>query len=247
MNEEKSIAARASGPGGPAIDLILFLGNRKIGATSVEEIMNSQELLVFVWIGAFFWLALVGSESDGKKEDRLAGTKTATFAGGCFWCMEPPFDELEGVVSTTVGYTGGNRKNPTYEQVSSGGTGHTEAIQIIYNPNKVTYPQLLDVFWRNIDPTAPDRQFCDKGSQYRAAIFFHDEAEKQLAEESKQVLERSGQFNVPVVTEIVPTSPFYPAESYHQDYYRKNPIRYKIYRYGCGRDQRLKELWEGYR
>jgi peptide-methionine (S)-S-oxide reductase len=168
----------------------------------------------------------------------------ATFAGGCFWCMEHPFDELEGVVSVTPGYTGGHKKNPTYEEVSSGTTGHAESVQIVYDPAKVAYTKLLDVFWHNIDPTVQNRQFCDTGTQYRTAIFFHDEEQKRLAEESKRALEKSGRFKGPVYTEIVPASEFYPAEEYHQHYYKKNPIRYKFYRYNCGRDQRLKEVWE---
>ncbi len=170
-----------------------------------------------------------------------AATAKATFAGGCFWCMEPPFDELDGVISTTSGYTGGTLANPTYEQVSSGRTGHAEAVEMVYDPSKVSYEKLLEVFWRNIDPTTPDRQFCDVGSQYRSAIFYHDEEQKRLAEASKaEVAKRLGK---PVVTEIVAASTFYPAEEYHQDYYEKNPIRYKFYRYNCGRDRRLEELW----
>ena len=206
--------------------------------------MNSDGLLVLVSIGVFFWpVLLASSETHAEKAEKVEGTKTATFAGGCFWCMEPPFDELKGVISTTVGYAGGHKKDPTYEEVSAGKTGHTEAVQVVYDPNSISYAQLLEVFWRNIDPTTADRQFCDKGSQYRSAIFYQGEEQRQQAEESKKALERSGQLHVPIFTEIVPASPFYLAESYHQDYYRKNPIRYKIYRYGCGRDQRLKELW----
>lgn len=167
----------------------------------------------------------------------------ATFAGGCFWCMEHPFDELEGVVSVTSGYTGGQKPNPTYEEVSSGSTGHAEAVQIVYDPAKVTYQKLLDVFWRNVDPTVADRQFCDVGHQYRSAIFYHDEHQRRLAEESKAALERSKVLPGPVVTEITPASTFYAAEEYHQHYYRKNPLRYLYYRTSCGRDRRLKELW----
>lgn len=165
----------------------------------------------------------------------------ATFAGGCFWCMEPPFDKLDGVVSTTSGYIGGTRKNPTYEEVSAGGTGHTEAVQILYDPAKVGYAQLLDVFWKNIDPVAENRQFCDVGSQYRSGIFFHDAEQKRLAEESRKKIQ--AKFRYGVVTEIVPAGPFWAAEEYHQDYYVKNPVRYKFYRNGCGRDRRLAELW----
>jgi peptide-methionine (S)-S-oxide reductase len=165
----------------------------------------------------------------------------ATFAGGCFWCMEPPFDKLDGVVSTTSGYTGGHTANPTYEQVSSGRTGHTEAVEVVYDPRKVTYAQLLEVFWRNIDPLTANAQFCDTGSQYRAGIFVHDEAQRRLAEETKRAVAQ--RLEKPIVTEVVAASKFWPAEEYHQDYYKKNPIRYKLYRAGCGRDRRLAELW----
>ena len=168
-------------------------------------------------------------------------TAKATFAGGCFWCMEPPYDELEGVISTISGYTGGTKKNPTYEEVSAGTTGHAEAVQITYDPTKIRYEKLLDVFWRNIDPLTANAQFCDSGSQYRSAIFYHDETQKNLAEASKKRLQ--SRFKQPIVTEIVRATEFYPAEDYHQDYYKKNPVRYKIYRYGCGRDQRLQTLW----
>jgi len=167
----------------------------------------------------------------------------ATFAGGCFWCMEHPFDEIPGVVSVTSGYTGGQKKNPTYEEVSAGGTGHAESVQVAYDPAKVTYEKLLKVFWHNIDPTAKDRQFCDSGHQYRSAIFYHNEEQHRLALQSKAELEKNKTFTEPVVTEIVPATEFYPAEDYHQHYYKKNPIRYKYYRSRCGRDQRLKELW----
>lgn len=167
----------------------------------------------------------------------------ATFAGGCFWCMEPPFDQIKGVKSTVSGYTGGQKEDPTYEEVSSGTTGHTEALQVTYDPSQVSYEKLLEVFWKNIDPTDPNGQFCDKGNQYRSAIFYHDEEQKRLAESSKEKLVKSGQLKKPIVTEITAFKKFYPAEDYHQDYYRKNPIRYKYYRYACGRDKRLKKLW----
>jgi peptide-methionine (S)-S-oxide reductase len=182
----------------------------------------------------------VGPVAPAAAEATLA---KAIFAGGCFWCMEPPFDALDGVVSTTSGYTGGSKVNPTYEEVSAGGTGHTEAVEIVYDPAKVSYQKLLDVFWHNIDPVTRDRQFCDKGSQYRSAIFTHDDTQKRLAEESKQALERSKRLPAPIVTEIADAGAFYPAEAYHQNYYRKNPIRYRYYRYGCGRDARLREVW----
>jgi peptide-methionine (S)-S-oxide reductase len=170
------------------------------------------------------------------------GLAKATFAGGCFWCMEPPYDKLDGVVSTTSGYTGGTKKNPTYEEVSAGGTGHAEAVQVVYDPAKVSYAKLLDVFWHNVDPITANAQFCDHGSQYRTAIFVHDAEQKRLAEESRAQLQKKF-VERKVVTEIVPASVFYPAEEYHQDYYEKNPIRYKFYRTSCGRDARLEELW----
>jgi peptide-methionine (S)-S-oxide reductase len=165
----------------------------------------------------------------------------ATFAGGCFWCMEPPFDALDGVLSTTSGYTGGRTPAPTYQQVTSGRTGHAEAVEVVYDPRRIGYERLLEVFWHNVDPLAADRQFCDTGSQYRSAIFVHDEEQRRLAEASRRaVAERLGR---PVVTEIAPAERFWPAEESHQDFYRKHPIRYKVYRAGCGRDRRLEELW----
>lgn len=172
-----------------------------------------------------------------------AKTEKATFAGGCFWCMEPPYDKLEGVISVTSGYTGGHKKNPNYKEVSAGGTGHAEAVQVVYDPSKTSYQKLLDVFWHNIDPTVINRQFCDVGDQYRSAIFYHNDEQKKLALKSKAALEKNKSFKEPVVTEITQAGEFYPAEEYHQKYYKKNPIRYKYYRNGCGRDQRLKELW----
>ncbi len=172
-----------------------------------------------------------------------AETATATFAGGCFWCMEPPYDKLEGVISTTAGYTDGKVKNPTYKQVSAGGTGHTEAIQIIYDPAKISYPQLLEVYWRNIDPLTANAQFCDHGSQYRAGIFYHDASQKDAADASLQALVDTKKFDQPIVTGIKAASKFYPAEDYHQDYYLRNPLRYKYYRFACGRDKRLEQLW----
>jgi len=169
--------------------------------------------------------------------------ETATFAGGCFWCMEHPFDEIPGVVSVTSGYTGGWKKNPAYEEVSAGGTGHAESVQVVYDPSKVTYEKLLNVFWHNIDPSTKDRQFCDSGHQYRSAIFYHDEEQHRLALQSKELLEKHKPFKGPVETEIVQATQFYPAEDYHQHYYKKNPIRYNYYRFICGRDQKLNDLW----
>jgi peptide-methionine (S)-S-oxide reductase len=157
--------------------------------------------------------------------------------------MEAPFDRLEGVVSTTSGYTGGHLQNPTYEQVSAGGTGHAEAVRIVYDPARVSYETLLEVFWRNVDPLDGGGQFCDRGSQYRAGVFYRDDEQRRLAEASKAALAASHRFDQPIVTEIVPAGTFYPAEDYHQDYYQRNSLRYKFYRYGCGRDQRLEALW----
>ena len=170
-------------------------------------------------------------------------TAVAVFAGGCFWCMEPPYDKLPGVKSTISGYIGGRVTNPTYEQVSAGGTGHAEAVQVTYDPAKVSYATLLEVFWRNIDPVAVDRQFCDSGDQYRSAIFTTDAEQQRLAQASKQRWQTSGRFTQPIATQVVAATRFYPAESYHQDYYIRNPVRYKFYRNGCGRDKRLQQLW----
>ena len=170
-------------------------------------------------------------------------TAKATFAGGCFWCVEADFDKVDGVLSTTSGYIGGKVANPTYEQVSSKQTGHAEAVEIVYDPRKVSYEKLVEHFWRTIDPTTKDRQFCDAGSPYRTAIFAHDAAQLKAAQASKAALEKNKPFKEPVVTEVVMAGPFYPAEGYHQDYYKKNPIRYKYYRTSCGRDARLAELW----
>jgi len=189
---------------------------------------------------------LAGPVAYPQTESRQASDaryEKATFAGGCFWCMEPPFDELPGVISTTSGYTGGRTKNPTYEQVSAGITGHAESVEVLFDPAKITYARLLDVFWKNIDPLTANRQFCDSGTQYRSGIYYHTEEQKRLAEASKKALEDSGRFKQPIVTEIVAATAFYPAEDYHQDYYKKNPIRFKYYKYGCGRAKRLEELW----
>jgi len=170
-----------------------------------------------------------------------AADVVATFAGGCFWCMEPPFEALPGVASVTSGYTGGTKENPSYEEVSGGSTGHAEAVRIVYDPAKLSFDKLLDVFWHNIDPTVADRQFCDVGSQYRSAIFVYDAAQRKAAERSLAEVEK--RLGVSVKTEIVEAGPFYRAEEYHQDYARKNPIRYRYYRTSCGRDARLEEIW----
>lgn len=204
--------------------------------------MGTLTSIVVLFIGL---MAATGSAPavNAGKEARADQLEQASFAGGCFWCMEGPFDKLTGVVSVTAGYTGGHTKNPTYKDVSAGGTGHAESVQIVYDPRKISYEKLLTIFWHNIDPTVKDRQFCDVGNQYRSAIFYHSEEQRRLAEQSKKELEKNKPFKEPIVTELVPASEFYPAEEYHQHYYKKNPIKYKYYRYSCGRDQRLRELW----
>lgn len=170
-----------------------------------------------------------------------AGLQTATFAGGCFWCMVHPFEVIDGVISTISGYTGGSVANPTYEQVSAGGTGHRESVEVLFDPKKVSYETLLDIYWRNIDPFDDKGQFCDKGNQYRSAIFVANDEQKALAEASKRKLEE--RFGRAVATDILPAGPFYRAEEYHQDYYKKNPLHYRFYRFSCGRDARLKQVW----
>ena len=171
-----------------------------------------------------------------------AETATAIFAGGCFWCIEADFEKLDGVIDVESGYIGGSTANPTYKQVSAGGTGHAEAVRVRYDPRRVGYEKLLDYFWRHIDPTVKDRQFCDIGSQYRSAIFYQNDAEKKLAQDSLRALEKSGKF-AHIYTEIVAAATFYPAEDYHQDYYKKNPVHYLFYRTSCGRNARVKSLW----
>jgi len=184
-----------------------------------------------------------GEKKKKMNEKDKKTYEVATFAGGCFWCMEPPFDKTNGVISTISGYTGGQTDNPTYEDTSAGNTGHAETVEIKYDPQEVSYDKLLDIFWMNIDPTTLNRQFADTGSQYRTAIFYHNEEQKKKAITSKEKLEKSGRYDKPIVTEITKASKFYPAEEYHQDYYLKNPIRYKFYRHGSGRDQYLKKIW----
>ncbi len=186
-------------------------------------------------------LVLSGAAEMAKLPQPGPGQAVATFAGGCFWCVESDFDKLPGVISTTSGYTGGHVANPNYEQVSSGGTGHAESVQIIYDPSKVSYAQLLAFFWHHIDPTVQDRQFCDFGHQYRTAIFVHNDEEKKLAEESKKKV--AAELKQPIYTEIDMAGPFYPAEEYHQDFYKKNKLKYEFYRWNCGRDQRVKQIW----
>ena len=211
----------------------------------MERLRVRRVLLISAGIFlAVFWVsAHAGEKSKEISKDASSGLEKATFAGGCFWCMQPPFDKLDGVVSTTAGYTGGRTENPTYDEVSSGGTGHAEAVEILYDPKKIGYEKLLEVFWHNVDPTDDRGQFCDYGGQYRSEIFYHNTEQKRLAEQSKAELERSKPFKDPIVTRITPASTFYPAEEYHQMYYKNNPIRYKFYRYNCGRDARLNQLW----
>jgi peptide-methionine (S)-S-oxide reductase len=197
--------------------------------------------LGYVWLRGGFVGVLADSTQEPAAKPAVGALAKATFAAGCFWCVESDFDKVPGVVSTTSGFTGGRVKNPTYEQVSRGGTGHAEAVEIEYDPSKVTYEQLLDHFWHNVDPLAANRQFCDVGDQYRPAIFVHNEAQRKAAEESKARVQQ--RFKQPVVVQIVDAGPFYVAEAYHQDYYKKNSWQYRYYRWGCGRDARLEELW----
>ena len=208
--------------------------------------MATRKVCLITMLFSLFAAATVVAGNDSmRKATEMTADKfeKATFAGGCFWCMEAPFDTLPGVVSVMPGYTGGKMKNPTYKQVSGGGTGHAEAVQIVYDPSRIGYAKLLDVFWHNTDPTVIDRQFCDTGSQYRTGIFYHSEEQRLLALKSKEALEKTKPFKEPIVTEVTMGGEFYPAEEYHQHYYKKNPIRYQYYRNGCGRDRRLKELW----
>ena len=188
-------------------------------------------------------MVLAGSLVSISRAADAAGPAKAFFAGGCFWCMEEVFEKVQGVTSVTSGYMGGRAEHPRYEQVSAGGTGHAEAVEVVYDQAKVSYAALLDAFWHNVDPVTPNAQFCDHGSQYRAVIFFQGEEQKRLAEESKRAIEQSGRLPGSIVTELTMVSPFYPAEDYHQDFYKKNPVRYKFYKYNCGRAQRLEELW----
>lgn len=202
----------------------------------------SKQLLTRILVGlSVLWLGV--STLTGSPAAAIADTEltTAVFAGGCFWCMEQPFDALPGVFSTISGYTGGTVENPTYREVSGGGTGHVEAMQVTYDPNQVSYETLLDTFWHNIDPFDNQGQFCDKGSQYRSAIFYATPEQQTLAETSKQVVMEK--FDRPIATELIPVAAFYPAEDYHQNYYLTRPIRYQVYRFGCGRDQRLADVW----
>jgi peptide-methionine (S)-S-oxide reductase len=196
-----------------------------------------------VLAAVFLMTAAVLAQVPSTQADKSGIHAIATFAGGCFWCMEPPYDALDGVISTTSGFMGGKTPNPTYQQVTAGGTGHIEVVQILYDPAKITYEMLLKVYWRNVDPYDAGGQFCDRGEAYTTTIFAHTPEQKQLAEASKAALAASGPFKQPIVTVVRDAGPFTAAEEYHQDYYIKNPVRYKYYRYRCGRDDRLQAIW----
>jgi peptide methionine sulfoxide reductase msrA/msrB len=210
-----------------------------------------MKTIILITITIIFGLILAGFQKSNNLQEKMDTTmdkkqkdlSEATFAGGCFWCVESDFEKFDGVVEALSGYTGGQTQNPTYQEVSAGGTGHAEVVRVLYDPKKITYDELLDIFWQHVDPTDPGGQFVDRGSQYRSAIFYHDEEQKRLAEESKRKLESSGRFKKTIATEIVPLSEFYEAEDYHQDYYKKSPLRYKFYRFNSGRDQFLKKAW----
>lgn len=203
--------------------------------------MTSLHRVTILTVGLVIGVVLAGWPSSGLQG--ASTTAKAYFAGGCFWCMEEAFEKVDGVIAVVSGYMGGTLANPTYEQVSDGRTGHAESVEVSYDPSKVTYQKLLDAFWRNVDPVTPNAQFCDHGTQYRAAVFYSTDEEKRLAEESKRSLEESKRFPQPIVTQLVQASAFYQAEEYHQDYYKKNPLRYKYYKFSCGRAQRLEALW----
>ena len=199
----------------------------------VLSVLTGALLLIGAW--NVQWTSQAAADTTYSK---------AYFAGGCFWCMEEAFEKVEGVLSATSGYMGGTVANPSYEEVSAGQTGHAESVEVVYDPAKVSYQKLLDAFWRNVDPITPNAQFCDHGSQYRSAIFFRTDEERRASDTSKQAIEQSRRFKEPIVTQIVMATQFYPAEEYHQDFYKKNPVRYKFYKYNCGRAKRLGELWE---
>jgi peptide methionine sulfoxide reductase msrA/msrB len=208
-----------------------------------------MKILILLVVTSFFFV--IGCQRSDAVQQKMGEEMTkeemnlgkATFAGGCFWCTQADFEKLPGVVKVVSGYAGGHKENPTYKEVSSGTTGHVEAVQVYYDPAKLTYEELLDYFWKHIDPTDSGGQFVDRGPQYRSVIFYHNEEQKRLAEKSKEALEKSGKFSKPIVTEIVKFTNFYEAEEYHQDYYKKNPLRYKFYRYNSGRDQFLEKVW----
>lgn len=240
----------------PLRSIALYQGIMAFFNWRVEPINRRREIFTTRFLGGMMvamsvlalWLMTTGGnvmavEQPAAAQTAQTKTATATFAGGCFWCMQSPFDETPGVVSTTVGYTGGNTVQPTYDQVSSGKTGHAEAIAVIFDPSRISYEALLEVFWRNVNPTTANGQFTDKGTQYRTAIFYHDEEQKRLAEASREKLAKSGKFDKPIVTEIVPASVFYPAEEYHQHYYKKSAVHYNLYKIGSGRADYLKKTW----
>lgn len=205
--------------------------------------MTRRYLMVGLLAGLLAPALAISQRANAAEAKMADAQQTAIFAGGCFWCVESDFDKVPGVLKTISGYVGGQKLNPTYEEVSAGHTGHTEAVQIVFDSKKVSYQQLIEFFWRSIDPTTLNSQFCDHGSQYRTGIFYNSPEQKQVAEQSKAALEKSKPFKESIVTEITQAGPFYPAEDYHQDFYTKSPIRYEYYRYRCGRDQRVKELW----
>lgn len=208
------------------------------------KVKNLFKIFIVSLICVCFVVLANGQDKTMIKNEEESKMEKATFAGGCFWCMESPFEELNGVTEVIAGYTSGHKENPTYEEVTSGKTGHLEAVQITFDPSIITYSELLDVFWRQINPTDIRGQFADRGEHYKTAIFYHNDEQKRLTEESKEKLQASGKFQVDIVTEIIPASKFYVAEDYHQDYYQKSPIRYKLYRAGSGRDAYLKSTWE---
>ncbi|MES2664404.1 MAG: peptide-methionine (S)-S-oxide reductase MsrA [Pseudomonadota bacterium] len=211
----------------------------KFDTDYAKRIPKSISLQFLVMFGLFGFSMNSWAEDQSSKSSST--TAEAIFAGGCFWCMEPPYDKKDGVIETQSGYSGGAVVNPTYEQVSAGNTGHYEVIRVRYNPGKISYQELLELFWVNVDPVDGDGQFCDRGDQYRSGIFYSNDEEKKIAENSREQIGKK--LNQKIATEILPTKEFYPAEDYHQDYYQKNPIRYKFYRGSCGRDNRLNNLW----
>jgi methionine-S-sulfoxide reductase len=217
---------------------------QKLWIILVEKPVRIFAIVYLVLSAVYIWAGLSVGPGVSKMESKPGTIEKATFAGGCFWCMEGPFDALNGVISTTSGYTGGKVKNPSYKEVTTGTTGHAESVQVLFDPSVISYADLLKVFWRNIDPTMENGQFGDRGSHYRTAIFYHNEDQKLAAEKSKKQLIASGKFQKPIQTEISSATEFYPAEDYHQDYYLKNPVHYKLYRKGSGREDFLKRTWD---
>ncbi|MGH6611890.1 MAG: peptide-methionine (S)-S-oxide reductase MsrA, partial [Burkholderiaceae bacterium] len=229
----------------PGADRQALLQQRSGAEVRADSSMRRRAAIAAALLIAAVAGGTIAQTQPGKSASaaKPASTATAIFAGGCFWCTEADFDKVEGVLSTTSGYIGGRTPNPTYESVSANTTGHAEAVQVVYDPSKVSYAKLVEYFWRTIDPTVRDQQFCDIGSSYRSAIFVSGPEQRTIAEASKKALTNNKPFSAPIVTEIVDAKTFYPAESYHQDYYNKNAVRYKFYRFNCGRDARLKQLW----